>query len=256
VSSAQLVAPALVAAGIYVARGGKAILRGVDLQVCAGDVVGVLGPSGAGKSTLFRALVGESPPDEGTIKLLGQDVTKWPLWKRARAGVGYVPQEPSVLWDLTVLGNLVAYRQIAGGRATREDARTSARRVGLEHVLQVRAGQLSGGERRRLELARALTCSPRLLVCDEPFAGVDPAGAERLGRLLGDVAEAGTAVLFADHHVSEALRICDFALLLLDGAVAVTASAAEFPSHPLVMGRYLGTWVGAPSRTLPPGAQP
>jgi lipopolysaccharide export system ATP-binding protein len=256
VSSAQLVLPILGAAGLHVARGGKAILRGVDLQVRSGDVVGVLGPSGAGKSTLFRALVGESPPDEGTIELLGQDVTKWPLWRRARAGVGYVPQEPSVLWDLTVLENLVAYREIAGGRATGEDALASARRVGLEHVLRVRAGQLSGGERRRLELARALTCSPRLLVCDEPFAGVDPAGAERLGRLLRDVAETGAAVLFADHHVSEALRICNLALLLLDGAVAVTAPAAEFTSHPLVKGRYLGTWVGAPSRTLPPAAQP
>jgi len=256
VSSAQPLPPTLVAAGIRVARGGKAILRGVDLQARSGEVVGVLGPSGAGKSTLFRALVGERPPDDGTIALLGQNVTKWPLWKRARAGVGYVPQEPSVLWDLTVLENLVAYRQIAGVRAASGDAGTSARRVGLEDQLHVRAGQLSGGERRRLELARALTCAPRLLVCDEPFAGVDPAGAEQLGRLLREVASEGTAVLLADHHVSEALRVCTFALLLLDGVVAVTAASAEFPNEPLVRGRYLGTWESAPPRTPVDGSGP
>ena len=253
-ASAQPLLPTLVAAGIRVARGGKVILRGVDLRARAGDVVGVLGPSGAGKSTLFRALVGEHPPDAGTIELLGQNVTRWPLWKRARAGVGYVPQEPSVLWDLTVLENLVAYRQIAGARATGADARASARRVGLENQLHVRAGALSGGERRRLELARALTCAPRLLVCDEPFAGVDPAGAEGLGRLLRDVASEGAAVLLADHHVSEALRICTVAVLLLDGAVAVTAASADFPSEPLVRGRYLGTWESAP--TQPPSRGP
>jgi lipopolysaccharide export system ATP-binding protein len=232
----------LVARGIRVARGGKALLRGVDLEARSGEVLGVLGPSGAGKSTLFRALVGEDPPDGGTVSVGGQDVTSWPLWRRARAGVGYVPQGPSVLWDLTVRQNLDAYRLIT--RSAAEDAGIAATRVGLEHRLDVRAGELSSGERRRLELARAVTRPPRVLVCDEPFAGVDPVGAERLGDLLKDLARNGAAVILADHHVAEALRVCTHALLVLDGAIAASAPAAEFPNHPLVQGRYLGTWHG------------
>jgi lipopolysaccharide export system ATP-binding protein len=230
---------AIAARAVRVVLGGKAVLRGVDLEARAGEVLGVLGPSGAGKSTLFRVLVGEAAPDAGTVELHGVPVTSWPLWQRARAGVGYVPQGPSVLWDLTVRENLVAFRTIA--RLPPEDARRAASRVGLEEQLEVRAGQLSGGERRRLELARAVTRPPKVLVCDEPFAGVDPVGAEKLGDLLRDLAEQGASVLLADHHVTEALRVCTRALLLLDGTVAVSAPAAEFPEHPLVKGRYLGT---------------
>jgi lipopolysaccharide export system ATP-binding protein len=227
-------------------RGGKAILRGVDLEAGRGEVLGVLGPSGAGKSTLFRAVVGEVPPDAGTVSLDGQDMTNWPLWRRARAGVGYVPQGPSVLWDLTVAQNLDAFRRIAG--LPQRPPEEAAARVGLEHRLGVRAGELSAGERRRLELARAVTRTPRVLVCDEPFTGVDPAGAERLGDLLAELARAGTTVLLADHHVAEALRVCTRAILLLDGSIAAAASAETFPEHPLVRGRYLGTW----QRTVPP----
>jgi lipopolysaccharide export system ATP-binding protein len=259
---------AIACSGVRVVRGGKAILRGVDLEASPGEVVGVLGPSGAGKSTLFRVLVGESPPDEGRV-LLGApevppqagrppeghtriDVTRWPLWRRARAGVGYVPQGASVLWDLTVRQNLVAYRQIAGLPAA--DPHAEAQRVGLDQRLDVRAGELSGGERRRLELSRAITRSPRILVCDEPFAGVDPAGAAHLGDLLSELAKAGAAVLLADHHVAEALRVCTRAVLLLDGAIATSAPAASFPDDPLVRGRYLGTLDhGTPERSEGPG---
>jgi lipopolysaccharide export system ATP-binding protein len=239
----------LVARGLRVARGGKAILRGVDLEARGGEVVGVLGPSGAGKSTLFRALVGESPPDQGTIELAGVDVTAWPLWKRARAGIGYIPQGPSVLWDLTVRQNLAVYRRVSGLPAT--DARVAAAQVGLEDRLEVRAGDLSAGERRRLELARAVTRTPRVIVCDEPFAGVDPAGAARLGDLLRDHAAAGAIVVLADHHVAEALRVCSRAMLLLDGETAASAPAKEFAHLPIVRDRYLGEW---PDRSDPPSS--
>ncbi len=235
--------PMLQARGLRVTRGNRAILRGVDLEATAGEIVGVLGPSGAGKSTLFRALVGENPPDEGTVTIAGEDMTCWPLWRRARAGVGYVPQGPSVLWDLSVRHNLDAFRKIAGQPP--EDAQLAARRVGLEHRLRVRAGELSAGERRRLELARAVTRTPCLLVCDEPFAGVDPAGAERLGDLLRTLADGGATVVLADHHVAEALRICDHAVLLLDGAVALAAPADHFADNPLVRGHYLGPGYGS-----------
>ena len=126
------------AQGLRVARGGKDVLRGVDLEARAGEVLGVLGPSGAGKSTLFRALVGEDPPDEGAIWIAGEDVTRWPLWRRARAGVGYVPQGPSVLWDLTVRQNLDAFRLIT--RSGPQDAAVAAARVGLELRLDLGAG--------------------------------------------------------------------------------------------------------------------
>jgi lipopolysaccharide export system ATP-binding protein len=236
----------LVARGLRVSLGGRAVLRGVDLDVQAGEVLGVLGPSGAGKSTLFRAIVGEGPPDEGVVLLDGVDVTSEPLWQRARRGMGYVPQGPSVLSELSVEENLDAFARIAkkvaaGARRGREESRLAAALVGLEERLAVRAGDLSGGERRRLELARAITRPPKLLVCDEPFAGVDPLGAADLGRLLSEVARGGAAVLLADHHVAEALAVCTRALLLLDGVVAVAAPAGEFADHPLVRGRYLGT---------------
>jgi lipopolysaccharide export system ATP-binding protein len=230
-------APALAAAGLRVTRAGKRLVDGVGLQVRPGEVLGVLGPSGAGKSTLFRALTGETPADEGTVALEGRDVSRWPLWKRARAGIGYVPQGPSVLWDLTVAQNLNAYREIAGLGTGDPDA--AARAVGLEGRLDVRALHLSAGERRRLEVARALTRAPRVIVCDEPFAGVDPAGARRLGDLLRSLAARGAAVLLADHHVAEALRVCSRAMLLLDGSVAVTAAASEFSDLPLVRARFL-----------------
>lgn len=241
--------------GLRVARGNKTILRGVDIVAREGDVLGVLGPSGAGKSTLFRALVGESEVDDGTIALFGKDVTKAPLWARARDGLSYVPQTPSVLWDLTVRENLLVYHRVVFGRGSSERgeraARDLAKRVALDDRLDVRAGELSGGERRRLELARALTRPPKVLVCDEPFAGVDPQQASRLGDMLQALAiEDRVAVLLADHHVEEALRVCTRAVLLLDGEIATEADPDTFREHPLVVGRYLGSW----ARSMPPPA--
>jgi lipopolysaccharide export system ATP-binding protein len=255
--------PALECRALRVARGDKTILRGVSVRADPGEVVGVLGPSGAGKSTLFRTLVGEIAATEGTVLLGGRDVTNAPLWRRARLGVAYVPQTPSVLWDLSVRENLVAYHRVVHGkglfrgraRLPGEEAAVDALaiRVALEDRMDVRAGDLSGGERRRLELARALTREPRVLVCDEPFAGVDPQHAGRLGDMLVELsrpteARPGVAVLLADHHVEEALRVCTRALLLLDGEIAIDAAPECFRENPTVQGRYLGSW----QRSLPP----
>ena len=223
------------------------VVRGVSLALDAGEVVGVLGPSGAGKTTLFRALVGEVRVASGAIMLDGVDVSNEPLWRRARRGIGYLPQTPSVLWDLTVDENLATFEALAVPRE-RRGAEAWAREVELAERLHVRAGELSGGERRRLELARALVTRPRVLVCDEPFAGIDPAGAARLGHLLRARAEAGMAVVLADHHVAEALRVCHRAVLLLDGKIEASGPPEVFREHPLVVGRYLGTW----TRTMPP----
>ena len=201
----------------------------------------MLGPSGAGKSTLFRVLVGDSPGEAGTVRSAAQDVTGWPLWRRARAGIGYVPQGPSVLWDLTVRANLVAYRRIA--RLPEADRGDRGREAwGSIDRLDVRAGELSGGERRRLELARALTRTARAsssATSRSPGSiRREPSTSAAAGRPRRRPAP---PVMLADHHVEEALRVCTRALLLLDGAVAVDAPAAGFRDHPLVRGRYLGT---------------
>jgi lipopolysaccharide export system ATP-binding protein len=229
-----------VARDVVVALAGTEIIRGVTLALSEGEVVGVLGPSGAGKTTLFRAMVGEIALAAGRIELDGQDVSREPLWRRVRRGVGYVPQTPSVLWDLTVEQNLATFEHLA--RVTEQvGAREWARRVELADHLAVPAGELSGGERRRLELARALLGKPRVLVCDEPFAGIDPAGAERMGDLLRQAAATGTAVVLADHHVAEALRVCDRAVLLVDGKIEAAGAPQAFREHPLVQRRYLGS---------------
>ncbi len=253
----------IAAHGVRVTRGEKTILRGVTVEARAGEVLGVLGPSGAGKSTLFRTMVGELAFDEGRILLGDRDVSRWPLWARAREGIGYVPQTPSVLWDLSVGENLRVYHRVVygggfpGARSRRlpdEDRAIAklAQKVDLEARMGVRAAELSGGERRRLELARALTRPPRALVCDEPFSGVDPEHAARIADLLRDLADSGVSVLLADHHVAEALRICTRAILLLDGEVAADADPAAFREHPLVVGRYLGSWTRARDETATP----
>jgi len=230
--------PALRANDLAVVLGGVEILRGVSVEVRAGEIVGVLGPSGAGKSTLFRALSGEVALARGKVCLGERDVTRDPLWVRARHGLGYVPQTASVLFDLDVAANLSTFAQAA--RVPARAALGRAAEVDLEGRLDVFARDLSGGERRRLELGRALTAEPKVLLCDEPLAGVDPAGAQRIGRILRARAAAGMAVLVADHRVGEALEFCERVLLLLDGRVEALTSAAEFPDHPQVRRRYLG----------------
>jgi lipopolysaccharide export system ATP-binding protein len=235
--------PRIVAEGVTVTKGGRTIVRDVTMSVRGGEVLGVLGPSGAGKSTFFDALVGEVDLTSGRVLLGDRDVSGQPLWRRARSGLGYVPQSPSILYDLSVRENLRAFIQIARHKTPDDsEIERDALRVGLAAQLDVRAGSLSGGERRRLELGRALTAEPSVLVCDEPFAGVDPEGASHLGSLLAGLAGRGVAVLLADHHVEEALRICTRALLLLDGSVAVVAEPDVFREDPRVRGRYLGTF--------------
>jgi lipopolysaccharide export system ATP-binding protein len=231
------------AEGVTVEKGGRVIVRDVSVTVSSGEVVGLLGPSGAGKSTFFGALLGEEALARGKVMLGTVDITPLPLWRRSRLGLGYIPQSPSVLWELSVRDNLQTFFQVVrGAKPTLEEVMAAARQVGLEAHMTVKAGALSGGERRRLEVARALTGAPSVLICDEPFAGVDPKGAAQLGELLAEQAKSGVAVLLADHHVEEALRVCTRALLLVDGAVAVSATPGEFRKDPLVVGRYLGTW--------------
>lgn len=223
---------------VRVALGRVTVLDGVDLEVEAGRVLGVLGPSGAGKSTLFRVISGEIAADAGSVHIGGRSADGMPLWGRAALGLGYVPQDPSVLWDLTVRQNLATFEQVTGkvGRPAHE----RAAEIGLEHRLDVRADELSGGERRRLEILRALVAEPSVLLCDEPFAAIDPARAGTIVDVLRGRASAGMAIVIADHRVGEALRVCDEVLLLADGKVHVRLAPEEFSSHPAVRERYLG----------------
>jgi lipopolysaccharide export system ATP-binding protein len=236
--SITVIAPALRAERLSVTLGGSEILSGVDLSLAKGRILAVLGPSGAGKSTLFRVLAGELQAQAGRVYIDERDVTREPLWARARAGLGYVPQTPSVLWDLTVSENIRTFARLCGDRATRVEAH--AELVGLGDRLTVTASELSGGERRRLEILRALIAKPRLLLLDEPLSGIDPAFAGHLTELLRARAREGMAILLADHRVREALAICDEALLLAAGRVELCTTPDMFPSHPAVLGRYLG----------------
>ena len=229
---------ALRAQGLSARLGAQQILRGIDLEVAAGQVIAVLGPSGAGKSTLFRVLSGELVPEQGSVLFEGHDITREPLWRRARRGLGYVPQTPSVLFDLSVADNIRAFERAA--RVAERTLEERAESVELAARLDVRARELSGGERRRLELLRALIAEPRVLVCDEPLTGIDPVAATRLAALLRARADAGTAVVLADHRIPETLAVCDRALFLVDGQIALDASPAEFADHPFVRRRYLG----------------
>jgi lipopolysaccharide export system ATP-binding protein len=207
------------------------------LHVGEGRVSGVLGPSGAGKTTLFRVLVGELSPYAGSVALFGRDVTRAPLWKRARLGLGYVPQTPSVLTELSVRDNIRTFERAA--RVAPADLVARAETVGLRERLGVRARDLSGGERRRLELLRAVIANPRLLILDEPFAGMDPPTVRLLTDLLREHAQRGCAIVLADHRVREALCVCDETLLLIDGTIAAQIPPEQFADHPAVRERYL-----------------
>jgi lipopolysaccharide export system ATP-binding protein len=232
------VEPWLHAAGVSVVLGSVRVLDDVEVSVKCGSVVAVVGASGAGKSTLFRAIAGEVSLSGGTVALRGKDVTALPLWKRARLGLGYVPQGPSVLLDMTVSDNIAAFERAA--RVESQPREERARVVKLEQRLGVRARDLSGGERRRLELLRALIADPAVLVCDEPFAAGDPIHVQVLSALLRAHADRGRAVLIADHRVGDALGIADLAVFLSDGRVIASGPGAQLADHPAVRGRYLG----------------
>jgi lipopolysaccharide export system ATP-binding protein len=210
----------------------------VDLEVAAGEILGVLGPNGAGKSTLFRLLAGAEAPDAGRVLLDGTDVTGWPLHRRARAGLAWLPQGASVLPRATTRENL-ALALHAAGRGSEIVARLEV--AGLAELADRPAGTLSGGERRRLEIARALALEPRAVLLDEPFAGVDPRHVADLSARVRAMAAEGRAVVLTDHAVREALAVCNRAILLDAGIVQAHGTAAELARDPRARDRYLGT---------------
>ena len=233
----------LVAQGLRKHYRSREVVRDFGLSLDAGEVVGLLGPNGAGKTTCFYMIVGLVPADAGRIELHGRDITAEPMYRRAKLGVGYLPQEPSVFRKLRVADNL---RLVLELRPDLDKAGRERELAALMDELQVAhvAGQvgasLSGGERRRVEIARALAAKPQLMLLDEPFAGVDPISVGEIQRIIQHLKDRGIGVLITDHNVRETLGICDRAYILHEGAVLAQGTPEAVLADPEVRRVYLG----------------
>ena len=218
------------------------MVNDVNFHVEAGKIVGLLGPNGAGKTTSFYMVVGLVAPDTGTVFLDDQDITNLPMYERARIGLSYLPQEASVFRKLTVMENIwVALEAQVMSTAEREERlELLIKDFRLEHVRESFGYALSGGERRRVEIARALAGSPRFLLLDEPFAGIDPIAVADIQMIINRLKEQGIGVLITDHNVRETLGICDHAYILKDGRIEVEGSSQEVASSPIARKFYLG----------------
>ncbi|MBF0339514.1 MAG: LPS export ABC transporter ATP-binding protein [Magnetococcales bacterium] len=221
---------------------GRAVVNAVSLAVTPGEVVGLLGPNGAGKSTMFYMFVGLVMPDAGTIWLDGIPVTEEPMHLRARAGVAYLPQEPSIFRKLSVRDNILAILETLAisQRERLERLERLMNELGVAHLERSMGYALSGGERRRVEVARALAIEPRYILLDEPFAGVDPLAVADIQSIIRHLAKRGIGILITDHNVRETLGICDHAYILNQGSVLANGTPEEVVRDPQVRAMYLG----------------
>ena len=221
---------------------GRTVVAGVSIRLDAGEVVGLLGPNGAWKTTTFYMVLGLLKPDRGRVMLNGEDVTELPVYKRARRGLGFLPQEPSIFRKLTVEQNLMAILEILD--LTKEERRTRLesllRELDLTHLAGSKAYTLSGGERRRAEITRSLVTSPDFMLLDEPFAGIDPIAVADIQTIIARLKEKGIGVLVTDHNVRETLQIVDRAYLIYEGQVLVSGTAHELASDDRAREIYLG----------------
>jgi lipopolysaccharide export system ATP-binding protein len=223
--------------------GGRTVVRGVSLDVASGEVVGLLGPNGAGKTTTFYMTVGLTAPDSGRVELNGADVTDDPMYIRARKGIGYLPQEPSIFRGLTVEQNILAILETLGlsGAERRTRLQDLLAELNLTPLAQAPAHTLSGGERRRAEITRALVVSPQFILLDEPFAGIDPIAVSDIQKIIFHLKERGIGVLVTDHNVRETLKITDRAYIVHDGAIFRSGTPGVLAADDDVRRIYLGT---------------
>lgn len=235
----------LYAEGLVKRYKGRAVVDHFDYHVMPGEIVGLLGRNGAGKTTTFRMTVGMIDPDEGSVTFDGRDVTRLPMYRRARLGMGYLSQEPSVFQRLTVLENLLAILETMRDLSRRQRLDKAERlleQFGLTGQRNQQARTLSGGERRKLEIARALVTEPKLMLLDEPFSGVDPKAVEDLQReILHLKKDLGIAVLLTDHNVRETLRVTDRSYIINEGRKLAEGKPADLVRDPLVRKTYLGS---------------
>jgi lipopolysaccharide export system ATP-binding protein len=255
--------------GLVKAYGRRKVVDGVSFQVNPGEVVGLLGPNGAGKTTSFRMTTGQLTPDDGEVRFNEQDVTRLPMFRRARLGMGYLSQEQSIFRKLTVEQNLSAILEALpasrtlGRRLTKAERRQRTE-AALEqfHLTLVRknsAARCSGGEKRRLEIARCLVCEPLLILLDEPFAAVDPKTTEDIRHTIRDLAKQGIGILLTDHNVREVLRIADRIYLITEGKVVTHGTPQQLVRDPVAIDAYLGKSFeddGLPGGLLPAAANP
>ena len=233
----------LVRAQVLAKHYGQAVaVKNVSLDLRAGEIVGLLGPNGAGKTTSFYMMVGLIPATSGNVFIDGVDVTAMPMWKRAKNGIGYLPQESSIFRKLSVWDNVMAVVETLNLSARESQARTAQQLtdLGLERLARQPAFTLSGGERRRLEIARALATNPRFLLMDEPFSGVDPISVAEVQSIIRRLKDKGIGVLITDHNVRETLSIVDRAYLIHQGQVLVSGTAQDIVNNPESRRYYLG----------------
>jgi lipopolysaccharide export system ATP-binding protein len=222
--------------------GGRTVVKGVSLEIASGEVIGLLGPNGAGKTTTFSMVVGLTAPDSGRVLLDGHDVTDDPMYVRARKGIGYLPQEPSIFRGLTVEQNILAILETLGlDTATRRTRlRELLAELGLTPLAKAPAYTLSGGERRRVEITRALVISPKFILLDEPFAGIDPIAVSDIQKIIFHLKTRGIGVLITDHNVRETLRITDRAYIVHDGVIFRSGTPDSLAADEDVKRIYLG----------------
>jgi len=221
----------------------RTVVKGVSVEVEQGEIVGLLGPNGAGKTTSFYMIVGLIKPNEGNIFLDGKDITSLPMYKRAQQGVGYLPQEASVFRKLSVEDNLKAVLEMRKGMSKteqKEKLESLLDEFGLQRVRKNRGDLLSGGERRRTEIARALASDPKFILLDEPFAGVDPIAVEDIQSIVDTLKNKNIGILITDHNVQETLSITDRAYLLFEGSILKAGSAEDLANDEQVRKVYLG----------------
>jgi lipopolysaccharide export system ATP-binding protein len=221
----------------------RTVVRGVSIEVGSGEIVGLLGPNGAGKTTTFYMTVGLTAPDSGRVLLDGEDVTDFPMYARARKGIGYLPQEPSIFRGLTVEQNILAILETLGfdSQTRRERLQQLLAELNLTPLRSAPAHTLSGGERRRAEITRALVMSPRFILLDEPFAGIDPIAVSDIQNIVFHLKERGIGVLITDHNVRETLRITDRAYIVHDGVIFRSGTPESLAADEDVRRIYLGT---------------
>ncbi|NLW50610.1 MAG: LPS export ABC transporter ATP-binding protein [Candidatus Brocadiaceae bacterium] len=236
----------------------RAVVDHVSFNVDDGESVGMLGPNGAGKTTAFRMCIGLVRPAGGTVFFQGTDVTRLPMYRRARLGMSYLAQEPSLFQNMSVAENLLAVMEMQGRGAAERRTKTDEmlEEFGLEHLCDQPAYSLSGGERRRLEIARALCGDPKIILLDEPFTGVDPIAVGEVQDLVVGLKYRGIGVLITDHNVLEALRITDRAYILSEGKIVTQGTAQEILEDPIARQSYLGDRIRAEHIDLQPRREP